>query len=129
VAGTEHDHPDHRRHFATFTYVTPILTEITGFGGGAFPLLLVAYGAEIFAGNWVVGRLADRHALPVLLCGLALNGLVLTGFALPAHLSVPAVVCLLGAGLALLGIATLVPDLVCRRMHSSPDAHSFERTG
>jgi DHA1 family inner membrane transport protein len=85
--------------FAMFTYVTPILTEITGFGAGAVPLLLVAYGAATFAGNWVVGRLADRHALPVLLGGLALNGLFLTGFALLAHLSVPAVVCLLGVGL------------------------------
>ncbi|GAB2472196.1 MFS transporter [Streptosporangium sandarakinum] len=86
--------------FAAFTYFTPVLTGVTGFAAGTVPLLLVAYGAATVAGNVVVGRLADRHTLAVLFCGLVLNLVFLTGFALLAHLPVPAVTFMMGIGLA-----------------------------
>ncbi|MCC3770110.1 MFS transporter [Streptomyces sp. UNOC14_S4] len=97
--------------FSAFSYLNPILTEVTGFATGAVPLLLVAYGAATVVGNTVVGRLADRYTLGVLLCGLALNLLFLVGFALLAHLAVPAVVCMLGIGLV--GV-TMNPAMVTR---------------
>ncbi|NEB77740.1 MFS transporter [Streptomyces sp. SID14478] len=97
--------------FAAFSYLTPILTEITGFGAGTVPLLLVAYGAATVVGNMVVGRLADRHTLSVLVAGLALNSLFLLGFALFAGLSGAAVVCILGIGLV--GV-TMNPAMVVR---------------
>ncbi|MEU7581035.1 MFS transporter [Streptomyces sp. NPDC041068] len=85
--------------FAAFSYLNPILTEITGFSTGTVPLLLIAYGAATVIGNTVVGRLADRHPVPVLLTGLTLNLAFLVGFALFAQLTVPAVVFMLGIGL------------------------------
>ncbi|MFF8774168.1 MFS transporter [Kitasatospora sp. NPDC015120] len=85
--------------FSLFSYVNPVLTGITGFPAGSVPLLLVAYGAATVVGNTVVGRLADRHALPVLAVGLALNTLFLAGLALFAQHRVPAVGLLLGVGL------------------------------
>ncbi|WP_327675988.1 MFS transporter [Kitasatospora sp. NBC_00458] len=97
--------------FAAFSYVNPILTEVTGFAAGSVPLLLVAYGAATVVGNTVVGRFADRHAVPVLVLGLALNAAFLAGFALFAHLPVPAVAFLLGVGLV--GV-TMNPAMVSR---------------
>ncbi len=97
--------------FSAFSYLTPILTEVTGFAVGTVPLLLIAYGAATVVGNTVVGRLADRHTLGVLLCGLALNLAFLTGFALFAHLPVPAVAFMLGIGLV--GV-TMNPAMVTR---------------
>lgn len=85
--------------FSAFSYLNPILTQVAGFGSGAVPLLLVAYGAATVIGNNLVGRLADRHTVSVLLCGLALNLVFLTGFALLAHLAIPAVAFMLGIGL------------------------------
>ncbi|MFF0575619.1 MFS transporter [Streptosporangium saharense] len=85
--------------FAAFSYLSPILTRVTGFSPGAVPLLLVAYGAATVIGNHVVGRLADRHTIGVLLAGLILNTVFLAGFALFAHLGVPAVIAMLGVGL------------------------------
>ncbi|OUC94564.1 MFS transporter [Streptosporangium minutum] len=85
--------------FSAFSYLNPILTQVAGFGSGAVPLLLIAYGAATVIGNSIVGRLADRHTVSVQLCGLALNLVFLTGFALLAHLAVPAVVFMLGIGL------------------------------
>jgi predicted MFS family arabinose efflux permease len=85
--------------FSAFSFLNPILTGISGFDTGAVPVLLVAYGAATVIGNMIVGRLADRHALPVLLGGLVLNLVFLTGFALFAHVSATAVACMLGIGL------------------------------
>ncbi|MGW2602315.1 MFS transporter [Streptomyces klenkii] len=97
--------------FSAFSYLNPVLTGLTGFSAGAVPVLLIAYGAATVAGNWVVGRLADRHAVPVLLWGLALNALFLAGFALTAHLPVPAVAFTVGMGLV--GV-TMNPAMVTR---------------
>ncbi|WP_407288888.1 MFS transporter [Streptomyces sp. BP-8] len=85
--------------FSAFSYVNPILTEVTGFSTGTVPLLLIGYGAATVIGNTVVGRLADRFTVGVQLAGLALNFVFLAGFALLAHLAVPAVVMLMGIGL------------------------------
>ncbi|MBW5424242.1 MFS transporter [Streptomyces sp. BG9H] len=97
--------------FSAFSYLNPILTEITGFSTGTVPLLLIAYGAATVVGNTVVGRLADRRALPVLVVGLVLNLAFLVGFALLAQLAVPAVVLMMGIGLV--GV-TMNPALVTR---------------
>ncbi|GGX89611.1 MFS transporter [Streptomyces hiroshimensis] len=97
--------------FSAFSYVNPVLTEVTGFSAGSVPLLLIAYGAATVVGNWVVGRLADRYPVRVLLCGLVLNAAFLAGFALTAHLPVPAVAFLLGVGLV--GV-TMNPAMVTR---------------
>ncbi|HYH32469.1 MAG TPA: MFS transporter [Pseudonocardia sp.] len=85
--------------FSAFSFLNPILTGVSGFTPGAVPLLLVAYGAATVVGNTVVGRLADRYALPVLFGGLALNLLFLVGFALLAQVGPAAVVFMLGIGL------------------------------
>ncbi|MCE6997648.1 MFS transporter [Saccharothrix sp. S26] len=97
--------------FAMFSYVNPILTEVTGFAPTTVPLLLIAYGVATLVGNHVVGQFADRHALPALVVGLGLNALFLTGFALFAHVDVLAVAGLLGIGLV--GV-TMNPALVTR---------------
>ncbi|MEU2788946.1 MFS transporter [Streptomyces sp. NPDC007100] len=97
--------------FSVFSYFNPILTEVTGFGAGTVPLLLVAYGAATVVGNTVVGRLADRHTIAVLLCGLVLNLGFLVGFALLVDLPAPAVVFMMGIGLV--GV-TMNPAMVTR---------------
>ncbi|MEV8015895.1 MFS transporter [Streptomyces sp. NPDC086554] len=97
--------------FSAFSYLNPILTEVTGFATGTVPLLLIAYGAATVIGNTVVGRLADKHTIPVLLVGLLLNLGFLVGFAAFAQLSVPAVVFMMGIGLV--GV-TMNPALVTR---------------
>ncbi|MGP8297114.1 MFS transporter [Streptomyces inhibens] len=85
--------------FSAFSYFHPILTEVTGFRADTVPLLLIGYGAATVIGNAVVGRLADRHTVAVQLVGLALNFLFLVGFAVFAHLAVPAVMLMTGIGL------------------------------
>lgn len=49
-----------------FTYISPLLTEVSGFGGGTVPVLLLIYGAGAVLGNVAGGRLADRALMPSL---------------------------------------------------------------
>lgn len=43
-----------------FTFIAPLLTDFSGFGAGAVPVLLLVYGAGAVVGNQVGGWLADR---------------------------------------------------------------------
>ncbi|MEV1173463.1 MFS transporter [Nonomuraea sp. NPDC049784] len=51
--------------FSAFSYLNPILTQVTEVGEGTVPVLLIAYGAATVIGNTVVGRLADQYTISV----------------------------------------------------------------
>ncbi|CAG7653053.1 MFS transporter [Paenibacillus allorhizosphaerae] len=86
--------------FAAFSYFSPILTDLTGFGPATVPLLLGMYGAATVIGNLVTGRLADRYTMRILTTGLAVLTITLVVFALSAHHSVIAVAAVIAVGLA-----------------------------
>ncbi|WP_421910780.1 MFS transporter [Marinobacter sp.] len=68
--------------FTAFTYLTPILEDVTGFASGMVSLLLLVYGVSVAAGNIWGGKLADRFgpttALYIVFGGLAAILFVLT---------------------------------------------------
>ncbi|MBA0051370.1 MFS transporter [Streptomyces sp. AJS327] len=86
--------------FSAFSFLTPVLTGITGFSQNLVPLLLLAYGAATLVGNTIVARLADRHTISTLLTGTGLNAVFLTGFALFTDVPPLALAFVLGIGLA-----------------------------
>ncbi|MGV3551720.1 MFS transporter [Rhizobium sp.] len=47
--------------FALFTYIAPVLTEITGFSENAVSPILLVFGGGLVVGNLVGGKLADRN--------------------------------------------------------------------
>ncbi|MGK5553091.1 MFS transporter [Actinomadura kijaniata] len=49
-------------HFATYTYVTPFLLEVTGVDAGAVGAFLLVYGVAGLVGNFAAGRMAPRAA-------------------------------------------------------------------
>ncbi|GKS84177.1 MFS transporter [Acidovorax sp. SUPP1855] len=46
--------------FIPFTFLAPILTEVSGFSAGAVGWVMLVYGVSVAAGNLCGGRLADR---------------------------------------------------------------------
>ncbi|MCA0943884.1 MFS transporter [Salipiger pacificus] len=72
--------------FIAFTYLAPMLTDVTELGTGAVSLVILLYGASVAVGNILGGKLADRvgavPALTLIFSGLAVVllglGLVLT---------------------------------------------------
>ena len=47
--------------FIAFTFLAPILQELSGFGEGAVSLVLLVYGVSVAVGNIWGGKLADRR--------------------------------------------------------------------
>ncbi|WP_436757707.1 MFS transporter [Streptosporangium sp. V21-05] len=103
-----------------FTYVAPLLTQVTGFAAPAVSALLLAYGAGSLVGNLAAGRLTDRApTATVRAVFAALAGvLALTPFAVTWKPS--AVLAVLALGL--LATATIAPlqGLILRYAGAAP---------
>lgn len=56
--------------FCWFSYINPLLTQVSGFSGNQVSLLMVLAGAGMVAGNWCGGRLADRYTPGQVAAGL-----------------------------------------------------------
>ncbi|AWT26339.1 Inner membrane transport protein YdhP [Corynebacterium provencense] len=103
-----------------FTYLVPLLTEVTGIASGVIPALLLAYGVGGFAGNLVAGRLAD------LSLGRTLTGvfviLIVTLLLFPLGAGTVPVMVVLVLVLGLLSTATIAPlqSLVLRHAGDAP---------
>ena len=71
--------------FIAFTYLAPILQEVSGFAASSVSLVMLVYGVSVAAGNIWGGKLADRKGpLPALQIVFALLALVLLVLAFTA---------------------------------------------
>jgi DHA1 family inner membrane transport protein len=82
-----------------FTYIAPLLTEISAFTVGALPVLLLVYGAGAVAGNFLGGWLSDRALMPSLIGLLAVLAGVLALFWLVGDGQVPAAILTFAIGM------------------------------
>ncbi|MQY06418.1 MFS transporter [Actinomadura macrotermitis] len=104
---------------AVITYVAPLLTDVTGFGAGAVPLVMTLLGVGMLGGGFAGGRLAGRAPLPAVygtLAALAATSALL----LPAAHSKIAVVAVLG----LFGLvaSAAIPALQMRVLDKAAEA-------
>jgi len=93
--------------FAVFTYIVPLLTEVTGLPQAAVSPILFVFGGGLIVGNLLGGRLADRRLVPTMLGSLLVLAAVLlaTGPALHNPVAAVVIVGLLGAS----AFATVAP--------------------
>ncbi|MFB6899868.1 MFS transporter [Streptomyces hydrogenans] len=93
--------------FAAITYITPMMTTVTGYTEGAVTWLLVLFGVGMFLGNLLGGKFADRALMPMLFTALAALTATLLLFTVTAHDKVLAAITLSLIGA--LGFATVPP--------------------
>ncbi|GEB34807.1 MFS transporter [Brevibacillus parabrevis] len=63
--------------FVTFTFLTPLLEEITGYHANVVSLILLVYGIAIAIGNTVGGRAADKNPLRALFFMFVVQAVIL----------------------------------------------------
>lgn len=63
--------------FALYTYIEPLLTQITHMDGSLVALTLLLFGAGLAAGNLLGGKLADRGVMRALVLSIATLAVVL----------------------------------------------------
>jgi DHA1 family inner membrane transport protein len=78
--------------FCVFTYIAPILEQVTHLSPAAVARVLVIFGVGITLGNLLGGRLADWKQMPVLLAGFMLLIVIFSVMPLFELSVVPAVV-------------------------------------
>jgi DHA1 family inner membrane transport protein len=78
--------------FVPFTYIAPLLQEVTGLDPAWIPWVLLLNGVGSTVGVFLGGRLADWKLMPSLIAMLALQVLVLLAFYLASPYPVPMVV-------------------------------------
>jgi len=105
--------------FAMYSYIAPVVTDVTDLTRGAIPAFVFAFGVGSVAGTWLAGRLADWDVERTVLAGFAVLVVTLVAFALSAGLAVPAFALVMAVGV--LG-SVLAINLQVRLMHVAGDA-------
>lgn len=107
--------------FAVYSFITPALTEVSGFELSTVPWILVLWGVGMVTGNIIGGRLADRALIPAIYGMLFWNLIMLALFALVSQWKAPALIALflLGNGFS------LVPALQSHMMNIAGDAQTL----
>ncbi len=110
--------------FIAFTYLAPILQEVSGFAASSVSLVMLVYGVSVAFGNIWGGKLADKHgpvrALQIVFALLALVLLVLTFTASSKWLALATV--LLWGAVAFGNVPGLQVYVVQRAVKDAPDA-------
>lgn len=106
--------------FAVFTYITPMLTDITGFQEQSVTWILVMYGVGVTLGNIVGGRLADWKLMPSVIgifSALTILLFILSGV---LHYPVLTLICVFLWGAAAFGIMPGIQIRIMNLAHEAP---------
>ncbi|MFI8179560.1 MFS transporter [Actinacidiphila glaucinigra] len=106
--------------FAVYSYVTPMLTEVAGFGDGSVTLVLALFGVGATIGNLLGGRLADRALRPALLGGLGALAVVLLLFTVTLHARWSAALTVVLLGVAAFAAGSPMMMLVMEKARHAP---------
>lgn len=111
--------------FTVFTYITPLLTQISGFAEHNVTWILVLFGCGVTIGNIVGGKLADWKLMPSILGLYFAICLILTIFTFTIHNPVAAVLTILLWGTASFAV---FPGLQVRVMSLAQSAPALAST-
>jgi DHA1 family inner membrane transport protein len=105
--------------FTVFTYISPILLQVTHVSTTLVTVALVTYGVGLTIGNALGGRFADKALTPTLVVVLSALTALLLLFALTMRWTWPALATVFAWGVATFA---LVPPLQARIMSLAKDA-------
>ncbi|MFD5234492.1 Cmx/CmrA family chloramphenicol efflux MFS transporter [Streptomyces qaidamensis] len=105
--------------FCTFTFLAPLVTEVTGLGSSWVPGVLALFGAGAFTGVAAAGRFADRRPVPVLIGGGLALGAGWCALALGAGHPVPVLALVFAQGALSFGVGS---TLIARTLYAAQGA-------
>jgi DHA1 family inner membrane transport protein len=107
-------------YMATFSYISPLLTERAGLPEAAVPLVLIGFGVGSLVGTNTGGRFADRRPVATFLTVAVSVGLVLALLIPLSANAVTAVVLVLLLGVAGMAVPPVATGMAVRFAHSAP---------
>ncbi|WNS44595.1 MFS transporter [Paenibacillus sp. MMS20-IR301] len=106
--------------FALFTYITPILEQITGFAEHSVTWILVLFGVGVTLGNIIGGKLADWRLMPSLIVNFAVLAGIIALFPFTLQHPVLAVLNVFLWGIAAFGIMPGIQLRIMNLAHKAP---------
>ncbi|MFI6447129.1 MFS transporter [Kitasatospora sp. NPDC050543] len=106
--------------FACYSYITPLLTEVSGYAPGSVTLVLALFGIGMTIGNVVGGYAADRALRPTVCASFLLLALALAGFAWTARAGWSAALTVVLIGMFGFAIVPAVQTLVLQKARRAP---------
>ncbi|MDM5190688.1 MFS transporter [Bacillus sp. DX4.1] len=85
--------------FVTFTYLSPLLQEVTGFKAGTVTIILLVYGIAIAIGNIIGGKLSNRNPIRSLFYMFFIQAIVLLVLTFTAPFKVAGLITIILMGL------------------------------
>lgn len=111
--------------FSLFTFITPLLTTVTGLDTGMVPMLLLAFGVGSTAGALTGGRLADWRPTPSVIAILVGEIVVFSIVLVAASQPVPMMIAVIVLGFCAFAYA---PSLFVRLFAAAKDAPDLAST-
>ncbi|SDE29667.1 Predicted arabinose efflux permease, MFS family [Streptomyces sp. LaPpAH-199] len=105
---------------ATYTYITPLLTDRAGIPAGAVPLVLIAFGIGALGGTAIGGRLGDHRPMITTITASTATSLILLALIPASNSPVAAVVLVFGMALAGFTVNPVVTSLAVRFAGDAP---------
>ncbi|UQE81096.1 MFS transporter [Bacillus cabrialesii] len=85
--------------FVVFTYLSPLLQEVTGFKAGTVAVILLGYGIAIAIGNMIGGKLSNRNPIAALFYMFIVQAIVLFVLTFTAPFQIAGLITILCMGL------------------------------
>lgn len=85
--------------FVVFTYLSPLLQEVTGFKAGTVAVILLGYGIAIAIGNMIGGKLSNRNPIAALFYMFIVQAIVLFTLTITAPYQTAGLITILCMGL------------------------------
>jgi DHA1 family inner membrane transport protein len=111
--------------FAVFTFIAPMLTEVTGIAASTVGAVLLVFGVGMTFGAFAGGRLADWKLMPSIIAITAVLAVVLVALSFTVHSAAAMVVTVFVWGLV---IFSLAPPLQIRVVNVAADAPNVAST-
>jgi MFS transporter, DHA1 family, inner membrane transport protein len=115
--------------FAVFTYITPILEDVTGFSPHEVTFVLLVFGLGLTVGSTLGGKLADWKLMRSLLVFLGSIGIVLAVFAATMHDALAATATIFVWGMLAFAIVPPLQMLIVNRASEAPNLASTLNQG
>ncbi|MFI6038169.1 MFS transporter [Streptomyces sp. NPDC051315] len=105
---------------ATYTYITPLLTERAGIPAGAVPLVLIAFGIGALSGTAIGGHLGDSRPMTTTITAAAATALILLALVPASNSPVAAIALVFGMALTGFTVNPVVTSLAVRFAGDAP---------
>ena len=115
--------------FSVFTYIAPMMQDVTGLSGHAITVMLLIFGVGLTIGNFVGGRLGDWKLMPSVIGIFLLLIPTLALLSLTSHAMLPAAVTLFVWGALVFALVSPLQMRVVTEASAAPNLASTVNQG